>query len=187
MEFSGPEYWSRVAFPFSRGSSQPRDRTQVSHIAGGFFTSWATREAQEYWGGQPVPSLPEPGDLPDPGIELGSPALQADSSPAKLSGKHTHTTLFKTDKRQGCTMEHRELGSVSGEKYSISCFFFHSGKEHGKVYLPLNHFAEHLKRRQHCTSSISPVQFSPVAQSCPTLCHPMNRSMLGLPVHHKLT
>ena len=28
-----------VAFPFSRGSSQPRDRTQVSYIAGGFFTS----------------------------------------------------------------------------------------------------------------------------------------------------
>ena len=38
-----------VAFPFSRGSSQPRDRTQISCIAGGFFTSWATREAQEYW------------------------------------------------------------------------------------------------------------------------------------------
>ena len=33
-----------VAFSFSRGSSQPRDRTQVSHIAGGFFTSWATRQ-----------------------------------------------------------------------------------------------------------------------------------------------
>ena len=30
---------------FSRGSSQPRDRTQVSRIAGGFFTIWATREA----------------------------------------------------------------------------------------------------------------------------------------------
>ena len=40
-----------VAFPFSRGSPQPRDRTQVSHTAGGFFTSWATREAQEYWSG----------------------------------------------------------------------------------------------------------------------------------------
>ena len=40
-----------VAFPFSRGSSQPRSWTQVSHIAGGFFTSWATREAQEYWRG----------------------------------------------------------------------------------------------------------------------------------------
>ena len=35
----------QVAVPSSRGSSQPRDRTQVSGIAGGFFTSWATREA----------------------------------------------------------------------------------------------------------------------------------------------
>ena len=34
-----------VAFPFSRGSSQPRDQTQVSHIVGGFFTRWAIREA----------------------------------------------------------------------------------------------------------------------------------------------
>ena len=34
-----------VAFPFSRGSSQPRDQTQISRIAGRFFTSWATREA----------------------------------------------------------------------------------------------------------------------------------------------
>ena len=40
-----------VAFPFSRGSSQPRDQTQVYPIAGGFFTSWTTREAQEYWSG----------------------------------------------------------------------------------------------------------------------------------------
>ena len=31
-----------VAFPSSRGSSQPRHWTQVSHIAGGFLTSWAT-------------------------------------------------------------------------------------------------------------------------------------------------
>ena len=34
-----------VAIPFSKGSSQPRDWTQVSCIAGGFFTIWATREA----------------------------------------------------------------------------------------------------------------------------------------------
>ena len=34
-----------VAFPFSRGSSQSRVWTQVSCIAGGFLTSWATREA----------------------------------------------------------------------------------------------------------------------------------------------
>ena len=40
-----------VAFPFSRASSQPRDQTQVSHIAGRFFTNWAIRKAQEYWSG----------------------------------------------------------------------------------------------------------------------------------------
>ena len=37
-----------AALPFSRGSSQPRDWTQVSCIAGGFFTSWVTREAQKW-------------------------------------------------------------------------------------------------------------------------------------------
>ena len=35
-----------VAIPFSRGSSQPRDRTQVSLITGRLFIIWATREAQ---------------------------------------------------------------------------------------------------------------------------------------------
>ena len=34
-----------VAIPFSRGSSRSRDQTQVSYIAGGFFTNLATREA----------------------------------------------------------------------------------------------------------------------------------------------
>ena len=40
-----------IAFPFSRGSSQPRDQTQVFCIAGGFFTSWATKEVQKFWSG----------------------------------------------------------------------------------------------------------------------------------------
>ena len=34
-----------IAYPFSGGSSQPRNWTRVSYIAGGFFTSWAIREA----------------------------------------------------------------------------------------------------------------------------------------------
>ena len=41
---------------------------------------------QEYWGGLPFPSL---GDLPDPGIAPGSPALQADASPSEPPGKPT--------------------------------------------------------------------------------------------------
>ena len=47
-ELSRPEYWSEYTFPSPGGSSQLRDRTQVSCIVGGFFTSWATREVQEY-------------------------------------------------------------------------------------------------------------------------------------------
>jgi len=35
----------RVAISFSRGSSRPRDRTQVSHLAGRCFNLWTTREA----------------------------------------------------------------------------------------------------------------------------------------------
>ena len=37
-----------VAFPFSRGSSQSRDQTQVSSIVSRFFTNLTTKEAQEY-------------------------------------------------------------------------------------------------------------------------------------------
>ena len=38
-----PKILEWVAYPLSRGSSWPRNRTRVSHMAGGFFTSWATR------------------------------------------------------------------------------------------------------------------------------------------------
>ena len=45
MEFFRQKYWSGLTFPFSRGSSQFRDWTWVSCIAGRFFTIWAAREA----------------------------------------------------------------------------------------------------------------------------------------------
>ena len=38
-----PRILEWVAIPFSRGSSQPREWTQVSHITGRFFTIWASR------------------------------------------------------------------------------------------------------------------------------------------------
>ena len=120
-----------VAFPFSRGSSQPRDQTQVSCVTGRFLTSWATREAQVhvlyifmccpmlscsvmsdslqphrlqltsllcpwgfsrqgYWSGLPCPP---PGDLPNPGIEPRSPALQANSLPSEPPGKTKNTGM----------------------------------------------------------------------------------------------
>ena len=41
-----PRILGRVTYPFSRGSSWPRNWTEVSCIAGGFFTNWAIREAK---------------------------------------------------------------------------------------------------------------------------------------------
>ena len=68
---------------FSRGSSQPRDQTQVSHIAQ-FFTSWATKETQSIsfwpiWGSNPLqfssvtqssPTLWDPINRSTPGLPV---------------------------------------------------------------------------------------------------------------------
>ena len=53
---------------------------------------------QKYWSGLPFPS---PGDLPDPGIEPMSPALQADTLPSEPSGKpNTLITQYSINRRQ---------------------------------------------------------------------------------------
>ena len=58
-----------------------------------FATSWTVAcqaplsmgfSRQEYWSGLP---FPPPGDLPEPGIEPGSPVVQADSLPTESPGK----------------------------------------------------------------------------------------------------
>ena len=95
-----------------------------------FVTPWTiARQAplsmgfsgQEYWSGLPFPS---PGDLPDPGIEPGSPALQADALSSEPPGKPK--SLLK---------------------------------------------------------EILYTLVSEVAQSCPTLCDPMDCSLPGFSVH----
>ena len=68
-----PRILGWVAYPFSSGFSQPRNQTGVSCTTGRFFTSWDTRESQEYWSGLPYPP---PGDLPNPGIKPRYPELQ---------------------------------------------------------------------------------------------------------------
>ena len=72
---------------FSRGSSQPRDQTQVFCIAGRFFTSWATRESQKYWSGLPFPF---PRDLPNPEIKPMSPAFAGGFFTTESPGKSFH-------------------------------------------------------------------------------------------------
>ena len=66
-----------VAVPFSRGSSQPRSRTQVSCIARGFFTSWATRV---------IPRL---------GIKSVAPVLKAWSLSHWTTGKSQHNAWIQ--------------------------------------------------------------------------------------------
>ena len=55
---------------------------------------------QEYWSGLPFPS---PGDLPNPGIDPGSPTSQADSllseSPGKPKGNGNHSSIFAWEHR----------------------------------------------------------------------------------------
>ena len=53
-----PRVLEWVAHAFSSWSSRPRDRTGVSCIVGGFFTSWAVREAHRYWGPAQLIGLP---------------------------------------------------------------------------------------------------------------------------------
>ena len=53
---------------------------------------------QEYWCGLPCPA---PGDLPHPGIELESPALQADSTLSEPPGKSTNTGVGSLSLLQG--------------------------------------------------------------------------------------
>ena len=60
---------------------------------------------QEYWSGQPFPS---PADLPYPGIETGSPALQADSSLSEPPGTLNYGTNALIYKTETDLREHRE-------------------------------------------------------------------------------
>ena len=59
-----------VAVPFSRGSPQPRDQTQVSGIAGRFFTIWATYVLKESEVAQSCPTLCDLMDYSLPGSSV---------------------------------------------------------------------------------------------------------------------
>ena len=121
MGFSRQEYWSGLPCPSPGDLLDPGIELasfMSPAVAGGFFTTSATIvkakslsrvrlfvtpwtvayqasqsmefSRQEYWSGLPFPS---PGDLPNPGIEPGSPTLQANALPFELPGKPTITII----------------------------------------------------------------------------------------------
>ena len=109
-----------VAISFSRRSSQPRDRTQISFIGRQILYHWATRKAQTY---------------------------------IVLYVSYVSIKLEKT------------LNKL--KNFLDSKWYLQTVHKKGNM----NGFS---------------VQLSSVAQSCPTLCDPMDCSMSGLPLHHQL-
>ena len=67
-------------------------------------------------------------------------------------------------------------------KEELKSFLMKVKEEREKVGLKLNI----QKTKIMASSHINSVQFSSVAQSCPTLFNPMNHSTPGLPAHHQL-
>ena len=158
----------------------------------------------EYWSGQLSHS---PGDLPNPGIKPRSPALKNDSLPTELSGKlivvflfsgliplfgrinHVITVLPILLRFALCSSAWSIWGNTLSDLDKITCSSADGRRLCGDQTLwgfpwPLCSVTKVnilTPTRYYCS-----VQFSSVAQSCPTLCDPMNRSTLGLPVHHQL-
>ena len=112
---------------------------------------------QEYWSGLPCPP---PGNLPIPGIKPRSPALQVNFLPSEPPGKPKNTGVGSLCLFQG-------IFPTQGSNLGLP------------HYRQILYHLSHQKVPNTIYVSISSV--SSVTQSCPTLCDPMNRSMLGLP------
>ena len=82
---------------------------------------------QEYWSGLPFPS---PGDLPDPGIEPGSPALEADTLTSAPPGK-INLWLVRDNPRRRCRFD-PWVGKISWEKGMATTPVFLPGEFHGQ-------------------------------------------------------
>ena len=105
---------------------------------------------------------PPPRDLPKPGIKPRFPALQLDSLLSEPPKKPKNTGVGSLFLLQ------RSFPIQESNWGLLLCRWF---------------FTSWATREAHGLAS---VQFSSVAQLCPTLCDPMNRSTPGLPVHHQL-
>ena len=101
-----------IALPISRGSSQSWDRTQVSHIAGGFFISWATREAQEHSIYTPILKRRRKGKRSK--SYLGASIKHEALAQSHLAGATWHLEVYVTP--TSCGPEHDR--SEVGTKYS---------------------------------------------------------------------
>ena len=89
-----------------------------------------------------------------------------------------------TTKRIHFHFSHSCIGEGNGNPLQCSCL--ENPKDGGAWWAAVSGVAQSRTRLKRLSSSSRIVQFSSVIQSCPTLCHPMNCSTPGLPVHHQL-
>ena len=85
---------------------------------------------QEHWSGLPFPSL---GDLPNPGIESESPALQAGSLPSEPPGKPHLLLTFNNINNDYCYSQH--VCVLSGEAWKILFQGLNVGKKAERLYI----------------------------------------------------
>ena len=99
-----PRILEWVAYPFSRGSSLPRNQTGVSCISGRFFTSWATRETHSIYTAakslQSCLTLCDPMDYSPPGSSVRG------DSPGKNTGVGCHALLQGIFPTQGSNISY---------------------------------------------------------------------------------
>ena len=98
---------------------------------------------QEYWKGLPFPS---PGDLPNPGIEPGSPALQTDALPSEPLGKTlglpiSHPSLFPPSLPGGCTFCKVQISLIQSPFFLAFHFFCLSCQQGGGEGLAVSFFS----------------------------------------------
>ena len=108
-----------VALPFSRGLFQPRDRTQVSHITGRFFTSWATRKESEV--AQLCPTLCDPMDCSSPGSSIHGIFWARILEWVAISFSRGSKCLFVSSSEDSAPRAHpNEPATLTRPPYSIS-------------------------------------------------------------------
>ena len=111
---------------------------------------------------------------------------------------HTLSSIYRlqTFEKPACMQVRKQVRTRHG---TTDWFQIGKGVHQGCILSPclFNLYEEYIMRNAGLVEaqeeikivaeiSITSVQFSSVAQSCPTLCDPVNRSTPGLPVHHQL-
>ena len=96
-----------VAISFSRASSQPRNRTRVSHTAGRLFTMWATREARDVL-------CSGTGSLLRDTTLTNAFFIPLGPRPPLHMGTHTHWSLFSLPLPVNASLTHSGLNSPHG-------------------------------------------------------------------------